>query len=53
QGGYGSPAFQQPYQQPMNQGPSSPTSPLGANSQLTTKQMAAAVKSKKKFGSKW
>ncbi|KAF9332494.1 hypothetical protein BG006_004636 [Podila minutissima] len=54
QGGYGSPAFQQSYQQqPMNQGPSSPTSPVGSNSQLTTKQLAATAKSKKKFGSKW
>ncbi|KAF8984254.1 ESCRT-0 subunit protein hse1 [Haplosporangium bisporale] len=54
QGGYGSPAFQQPFTpQTTGQGPSSPTSPVGANSQLTTKQMAAAVKSKKKFGSKW
>ncbi|KAG0353817.1 ESCRT-0 subunit protein hse1 [Gamsiella multidivaricata] len=51
---YGS---QSPYQQQQQQqpysGPGAALGAVGANSQLTTKQMAAAVKSKKKFGSKW
>ncbi|KAF9934161.1 ESCRT-0 subunit protein hse1 [Linnemannia zychae] len=40
-------------QQPMSPNTSGTPGPIGANSHMTTAQMAAAAKSKKKFGSKW
>ncbi|KAF9113999.1 hypothetical protein BGX27_000392 [Mortierella sp. AM989] len=46
--GYGA---QGSFQQPSGQ--SNPDPSIGSNSQMTTQQMAAAVKSKKKFGTRW
>lgn len=42
-------------QQQQQQQPVSPTAGgnVGSNSQMTTAQLAAAVKPKKKFGTKW